>query len=261
MAHDLGPCSEMGVFGPCDVVAAARRLSAASLEIDRRFDSVDAPWNAVAGDESPATGSTGRDAMNRLRIGLQSLVVLGTFLVPHAAPGHAAEPCRCPCCGRHSPRAEGAQVEFAVTDGWVEFTVRQAGEPVSGAQVTVFDTDGHKFASGETGPNGRGTFPLPRGPALAVEIQFDQRVAEPILLSRVDGALLPADVLLSFGAKPCCRRARTENQEPCDMAGSLRPLGLCLLSGGTLCLLLGMLGMALPRLRPAPPLEGVSDVR
>jgi hypothetical protein len=175
---------------------------------------------------------------------LQFLAVLAVLFVSHGGPGHSAEPCRCSRCARLSSAAGPAQIAFSVTDGWVEFTVRQDGEPVSDALVAVFDAHGRKFASGETGTDGRGTFPLPSGPSLAVEIKIIERVADPILLTSVDGALLPSEVLLSFGAKQCCRRPQKENQETSEMTGSLRPIGLWLLSGGSLCLLLSMVAAA-----------------
>ncbi len=71
-----------------------------------------------------------------------------------------------------SPVAAGEpQVAFGVKDGWVEFTLAQDDKPVPDAQVRVFTTNGHKFAEGETGPGGRGEFPLPPGHSFRVEIK------------------------------------------------------------------------------------------
>jgi hypothetical protein len=119
-----------------------------------------------------------------------------------------------------SCRAAEPQVAFAVKTGWLEFTLRQNGEPVPDATVLVFDEDGRQFAEGETGDQGRGQFPLPRGQAFHVEIKLGGRTADPIRLRRSgDGkSVVPANVLLSFGLRPCCRvvprSERVEAQEP-----------------------------------------------
>ena len=105
-----------------------------------------------------------------------------------------------------SPVAAGEpQVAFVVKDGWVEFTLAQDDKPVPDAQVRVFTTNGHKFADGETGPGGRGLFPLPRGHFFLVEIKIGDRTADPILLTPIDNHVVPTNVLLSFGLAPCCK--------------------------------------------------------
>jgi len=105
-----------------------------------------------------------------------------------------------------SPVAAGEpQVAFVVKDGWVEFTLAQDDKPVPDAQVRVFTTNGHKFAEGETGPGGRGEFPLPPGHSFRVEIKLGDRTADPILLTPIDNHVVPTNVLLSFGLAPCCK--------------------------------------------------------
>jgi hypothetical protein len=105
-----------------------------------------------------------------------------------------------------SPVAAGEpQVAFVVKDGWVEFTLAQDDKPVPDAQVRVFTTNGHKFAEGETGPGGRGEFPLPPGHSFRVEIKIGDRTADPILLTPIDDHVVPTNVLLSFGLAPCCK--------------------------------------------------------
>jgi hypothetical protein len=174
--------------------------------------------------------------MSQRHIGFCLLIVLGMHLVSLATPGRAAEECH---CLRRSGSRE-AKVAFGVKNGWVEFTLTCAGQPVNAASVQVFDAFGSRFASGETGPDGMGVFPLPKGPSLAVAIEFDKRTAEPVLVTNSDGVLTPPEVLLSFGAKPCCRNLRTVNQE--QSTGWLRLLGSWLLGGGVLCLFLAWCG-------------------
>jgi hypothetical protein len=107
--------------------------------------------------------------------------------VPFAAP--AAEP----------------QVEFEVKDGWVEFVLTQDDKPVPDAVVQVYDGNGGKFAFGEPGAEGRGTFPLPSGPEFRVEIKVGGRTADLIRLTVTESRVTPDRVLLSFGLAPCCR--------------------------------------------------------
>lgn len=101
--------------------------------------------------------------------------------------------------------AREPQVTFVVKDGWVEMTVTQDDKPVADALIRVFSATGHKFAEGETGPGGRGEFPLPPGHSFRVEIKIGDRTADPILLTPIDDHVVPTNVLLSFGLAPCCR--------------------------------------------------------
>lgn len=105
-----------------------------------------------------------------------------------------------------SPVAGGEpQVAFAVKDGWVEFTLTRDDKPLADAQVRVFTANGHTFAQGETGPEGRCEFPLPPGPDFRVEIKVGDRNADPIRLTKIDDYVVPTNVLLSFGLAPCCK--------------------------------------------------------
>lgn len=114
-----------------------------------------------------------------------------------------------------SPVAAGEpQVAFVVRDGWVEFTLAQDDKPVPDAQVRVFTTNGHKFAEGETGPGGRGEFPLPPGHSFRVEIKIGDRTADPIMLMPIDDHVVPTNVLLSFGLAPCYRGTYTPSAKP-----------------------------------------------
>jgi hypothetical protein len=116
-------------------------------------------------------------------------VLVIAVVVSFTTPADAAEP----------------QVAFVVKDGWVEFALSQDDKPVPDAQVRVFTTNGHKFAEGETGPGGRGEFPLPPGHSFRVEIKIGDRTADPILLTPIDDHVVPTNVLLSFGLAPCCK--------------------------------------------------------
>ena len=107
----------------------------------------------------------------------------------------------------HSPACEAAepQAAFAFKDGWVEFAVRQDGQPVANALIQVIDERGTDFAQGETGEEGQAAFPLPRGSWFMVEIKTGNRSADPIRLYKMDEGIEPARVLLSYGLRPCCR--------------------------------------------------------
>lgn len=128
-----------------------------------------------------------RTTVNHSRFLIAAVVLLATVF--STAPARAAEP----------------QVAFVVKDGWVEFTLTSDDKPVPDAQVRVFDGQGGKFAEGETGPAGRGEFPLPPGHSFRVEIRIGDRTADPILLTPIDDHVVPTNVLLSFGLAPCCR--------------------------------------------------------
>lgn len=125
--------------------------------------------------------------------GFGFLMVLGLFLVIPGGPCRGAEP----------------QIAFVVADGWVTFKLQQDGQPVAGARVRVLDAQGRQFAEGETGPEGRGLFPLPPGASLMVEVKLGERTADLIRLTRTDDSLVPTQVLLSFGLRPCCRGAKS----------------------------------------------------
>lgn len=125
--------------------------------------------------------------MNHSRLWIAAVVLLAT--VSDATPALATEP----------------QVVFGVKDGWVEFSLTQDDKPVADALVRVFTTDGHRFAEGETGPGGRGLFPLPPGHSFRVEIKVGDRTSDSILLTPIDDHVVPTNVLLSFGLAPCCR--------------------------------------------------------
>lgn len=125
--------------------------------------------------------------MSDSRFHIAAVVLLATAFSP--ASVLAAEP----------------RVAFSVKDGWVEFTLTHDDKPVADAQVRMFTTNGHKFAEGETGPGGRGEFPLPPGHSFRIEIKVGDRTADPILLTPIDDHVVPTNVLLSFGLAPCCK--------------------------------------------------------
>jgi len=99
------------------------------------------------------------------------------------------------------------QVSFVVKDGWVPFTLTRGDIPVPDATVRVYDAQGSMFGEGETGSEGRGEFPLPRGDLFRVEIKIGDRTADMIQLTKVEDRVVPSSVLLSFGLAPCCRVA------------------------------------------------------
>lgn len=156
-----------------------------------------------------------------------------------------------------SPVAAGEpQVAFVVKDGWVEFTLAQDDKPVPDAQVRVFTTNGHKFAEGETGPGGRGEFPLPPGHSFRVEIKIGDRTADPILLTPIDDHVVPTNVLLSFGLAPCCKlpsrgtfgtESRDQSQ-PASVLGSI-PIWVQA-TGGIAFTILGALILWMSRRHP-----------
>lgn len=101
--------------------------------------------------------------------------------------------------------AEEPRVAFALKKGWVDFTLLREGKPVQDALVRILDAAGNNFAEGQTGPDGQGGFPMPRGPGLTLEIKTGNKTADPIRLLRNGDSLQPAKVLLSYGLRPCCR--------------------------------------------------------
>lgn len=116
-------------------------------------------------------------------------------------------------------RAAEPEIAFTVVDGWVELKLTQDDNPLPGAKVRVLDSRGGKFADGETGTDGSGEFPMPPGTQFRLEIKVGDRTADMILLTQVDGIVVPKNVLLSFGLTPCCRYSSrsavaTETESP-----------------------------------------------
>lgn len=103
-----------------------------------------------------------------------------------------------------APRAE-PQATFAHEAGWIVLTLTHGEQPVGDALIQVYDEAGAMFASGETGANGRGQFPLPRGDSFLVEFKIGDRTADPIRITSTPNGPFPGEVLLSFGLAPCCR--------------------------------------------------------
>ncbi len=96
------------------------------------------------------------------------------------------------------------RIAFAVKDGFVEFALRQNGEPIADAIIEITDDKGRKF-SGESGPDGEGAFPSQNSASFTVEIKTGARTADPIRLYKTADGIEPARVLLSYGLRPCCR--------------------------------------------------------
>jgi hypothetical protein len=94
---------------------------------------------------------------------------------------------------------------FAVKDGWVECVLRRDGKPVPDAVIQIIDERGKNFATGDTDQQGQAVFPLAPGSSFIVEIKTKERSADPIRLFKIDGAIEPSRVLLSYGLRPCCR--------------------------------------------------------
>jgi len=103
------------------------------------------------------------------------------------------------------PGPEG-QIAFEVKKGWVSFTLTKEGKGIPDALVEALDEDGVKFAEGTTGSKGQGQFPLPKGHQIKVEVKIGERSANTIVLTRIgDSSVVPQEVLLSYGSKPCCK--------------------------------------------------------
>lgn len=109
-------------------------------------------------------------------------------------------------------------VGFVLKNGWVECTLHQEGKPISDAVIHVIDDGGKNFAEGQTGDDGQGAFPLPRGTWFTVEIKTGERTADPIRLFKLNGNVEPARVLLSYGLRPCCRLKAPRDTPTVDAA-------------------------------------------
>ncbi len=105
------------------------------------------------------------------------------------------------------------QIAFTVANDWVDCRLQQDGVAIPGAIVQITDERGKKFAEGITGENGDGTFPLPHLPRFIVIVKIGDRVADPIRLTRIDTQVVPTEVLLSFGLRPCCSAVAMKNGE------------------------------------------------
>jgi hypothetical protein len=147
-----------------------------------------------------------------------------------------------------APRAE-----FAVEDGWLKLTVRQGG-PVAGALIKAYDRAGTAVAEGETGDEGTGTFPAPRGHVCWVGITVGGKECDLVEL-HLGKAVTPSRVLLTFGTRPCCKPPERrvgppeETEDVAQEEGFAVPAGV----GGGLVALAGAL--ALWR-RPTPSPKG-----
>jgi len=110
---------------------------------------------------------------------------------------------------------EGAepQVGFVVKKGWLHFKVEKEEAGLPGVVVQSFDSNGQKFAEGETGDGGTGSFPLPPGNRFMVELKVGNRNADPVWLTKIDSDVVPREVLLSFGLRPCCRLSVIKDAE------------------------------------------------
>lgn len=170
--------------------------------------------------------------MNCRHAGLRTLAaVVGLFLAP--APARAAEP----------------EIAFNVVDGWVDLKLTQDDKPLPGAKVLVLDSRGGKFADGETGPDGSGEFPMPPGTQFRVEVKIGDRTADMILLTQVDGIVVPKSVLLSFGLAPCCRfssrSATIAEEEQAAPTAKVRDFPVASWLQGTVGVGLAVLGAAI----------------
>ncbi len=168
----------------------------------------------------------------------QGLAAFALLVSGAAAPCNAAEP----------------QVAFTLKKGWVGFAIEQDGKPVPSAIVRAFDEHGHNFAEGETGDEGRGEVPQPRGASFTIEIKVGKRVADPIRIRRAGKGVEPANVLLSFGLRPCCRVPSQgwSFKPPEPMPSGPRNPRLWLQAGaGTVFLMFGAAILILAR-RPSP---------
>jgi len=139
-----------------------------------------------------------------------------------------------------APTTVGAtepQIAFVVEGPFAKFKLAQDGQPVEGT-IRVFDGAGNSFAEGES-EGGRGGFPVPRGDVFTLEVKIGDRSADAITLTRDGNTITPANVLLSFGLKPCCRVPSRGVYRPGDTpaAGSL-PMWL-MAGGAGLSILVG----------------------
>jgi len=98
-----------------------------------------------------------------------------------------------------------ARISFQVKRGWVAFSLYKEEFPVADAFVQILDQTGAVFAEGTTGLKGQGQFPLPPGEQIQVEVKIGQRSANTIHLTRIGNSVLPNEVLLTYGSKPCCK--------------------------------------------------------
>ncbi|MBP3954418.1 hypothetical protein J8F10_03825 [Gemmata sp. G18] len=134
--------------------------------------------------------------------------------------------------------ADPPTASFTRADGWVNFTLERNGAPVVGARVTVL-TGARVWASGETGPAGGGTFPLPvgRGDCQVVfNLGLGPSAPVPLTFS-ADGTVTPprAPVL---GAAECCQPPeRTPPPPPSDRSAPVVPWHLRLAGAGAIAVL------------------------
>src|SRR5438876_731644 len=72
------------------------------------------------------------------------------------------------------------EATFVAKGKWVALILTRDNQPVADAQVRVFTASGNQYAEGETGPQGRGEFPMPPGSMFMVEIRSGGRTADQI---------------------------------------------------------------------------------
>jgi len=137
---------------------------------------------------------------------------------------------------------------FEVIDGWIEFKVERDGKPVTGARVTVL-VGATVWATGETGPEGRGTFPVPRGGSCQLTFEFGAGPSAPVPLSVLDDkTVVPNRAPVYDGTAQCCVVPPKTPRPPEERSLLAGPLGVAFAVFVLNALFVGWLWW---RLRPA----------
>ncbi|QEG26859.1 hypothetical protein GobsT_16070 [Gemmata obscuriglobus] len=144
------------------------------------------------------------------------------------------------------------EASFTLAGGWVEFVVERNGRPVADARVTVL-VGATVWATGETGPTGRGTFPRPAGrDDCQVVFDFGFGASAPIPLTVSDGGTVTPARAPVLGAVECCQPVRRP-APPASPAPPTVPWGVRLALAGAVAFLGPAVALALWwRVRRAP---------
>ncbi|QJW93134.1 hypothetical protein [Frigoriglobus tundricola] len=126
------------------------------------------------------------------------------------------------------PKAVEPVASFALVDGWVDFTLERDGKPVADARATVL-VGAERWASGETGGTGRGTFPRPPGTNCQVVFDLGAGPSAPVPLTFLSNdSVIPTRAPVRDGTAECCvtppRRPQPTEPQPPERSTPLTPL-------------------------------------